>query len=87
MVRIANTVWPEQTLDPHEVRQRDEAFRSPHVRRRVLAESDERVLGYGVFEHKANMYHPQRFWLSLDVLPDYRRRGSAQRSATTCWQS
>ena len=75
MVHIANTVWPTKTLTIGDLKRLDKGYQPPYSRRRFLAEHDGQVVGHGLFEHRRNMYHPQRFWLSLDVLPEYRRQG------------
>ena len=75
MAHITNAVWPEHTLTVDDLRQADATLKLPYIRRRFLAEHNEQVVGHGLFEHRENMYHPRRFWLSLAVLPDHRRQG------------
>lgn len=79
VVQIINTVWPDYPVTPDELCNEDEEYKPGYVRRRFLAIKDELVVGCGAFEHRLNMYHPQLFWLRLDVLPAHRQQGIGTR--------
>lgn len=75
LAHITNTVWGKPTYNIDDLRHRDEG-RPPHcVHHRFLAEMGSRIVGYGSFEHNPKFYHPQRFWMHLDVLPEKRHQG------------
>lgn len=74
LAHIINTVWPESTHTVAELREWDEERLPQFVHRRFTGEMDDRVVGYGSFEQNPKFYHPQRFWIRLDVLPDRRQQ-------------
>lgn len=75
LAHIKNTVWGEPTYTVNDLRYRDEDRLPKCVQRRFLAETGSRIVGYGSFEHNPKFYHPQRFWMNLDVLPEKRQKG------------
>jgi GNAT superfamily N-acetyltransferase len=75
VVDITNTVWPKRELEIDDLRRADAQHQPPYVRRRFLAEHAGEIVGHGLLEHRENMYHPQRFWLHIDVLPEHGRQG------------
>ncbi len=75
LANVMNTVWREPLVTVADLHQRDRERRSDLVQRRFMAEINEQVVGYGSFEQNERFLHPQRFWLRLDVLPDYQRQG------------
>ena len=75
VVHVMNTVWRESIYTADDLR-RDDQERPPQlVHRRFVAEVDEQIVGFGSFAHNEKSYHRQRFWVHLDVLPDWRQRG------------
>ena len=64
-----------RSLRPMTWRRDDEEHLSELVHRRFVAEVDEQIVGFGSFAHNERFYHRRRFWIYLDVLPDWRQRG------------
>jgi GNAT superfamily N-acetyltransferase len=75
LAHIMNTVWHERSFTADELRQWDEERPPKLVHQRFLAEIADRAVGYGSFEHHEKFYHPQHFWMRLDVLPEQRQQG------------
>ncbi len=75
LAAIANTVTPEHPTTVDALR-RDDKMREPKIiHRRFFAEQDRVAVGYGLFRHIWWMYHPQRFWIGVNVPPENRRKG------------
>lgn len=74
VVHIMNAVWHEPINTVEDLRRDDEEYPAKFVHHRFVAEVDEEVVGFGSFTQSEKFYHPQRFWLYLDVLPDWRQR-------------
>ena len=75
LAEIWNANYPDYPTTPDEL-QLDDRQREKRCRReRWLGEVDGRVVGFGGFDQPATMYHPRRFSLLLNVLPDFQRRG------------
>lgn len=75
LAHIINTVWGEPTHTVHDLVEMDEERRPQFAHCRFFAEVEGSVVGYGSFEQNPKFYHPQRFWVHLDVLPDARQQG------------
>jgi GNAT superfamily N-acetyltransferase len=75
LAHIMNTVWREPIYTVDDLRQWDEERPSKLVHHRYLAEIADQVVAYGSFGHEERFYHPQRFWMRLDVLPDQCQQG------------
>ena len=75
VVQVMNTVWREPIYTADDLRHDDEERPSQLVHRRFVAEANEQIVGFGSFSHNERFYHRQRFWIHLDVLPDWRQRG------------
>ncbi len=75
IVDIHNTIYPslastEDAWIAHD-RGRDPKYQT----QRWVALEDERIVGYGLYSQHIFNYHPQKFDISIAVLPQYRRRG------------
>lgn len=75
VVHVMNTVWREPIYTADDLRRDDKEQPPQLVLRRFVAEVDEQIVGFGSFAHNEKSYHRQRFWVHLDVLPDWRQRG------------
>lgn len=75
LAHIMNTVWREPLYTVSDLRQWDEERPSKLVHHRYLAQIAGQVVAYGSFGQEERFYHPQRFWMHLDVLPDQRQQG------------
>ncbi len=40
-----------------------------------VAERDGQIVGFTSYTQYIDMYHPQKFWVSLSVLPEHTRQG------------
>lgn len=75
VAHVMNTVWREPIYTADDLRRDDEERPSQLVHRRFVAAVNEQIVGSGSFSHSERFYHRQRFWLHLDVLPNWRQRG------------
>jgi mycothiol synthase len=70
-----NANYPDYPTTPDELRLEDRHRGKRCRRERWVGEVRGRVVGFGGFDQPATMYHPRRFSLTLNVLPDFQRRG------------
>jgi mycothiol synthase len=75
LAEINNLCWPEDPMDASELQELDEAPRRQTLRRRYVCVEDEQVVGSGNYHQLEGRHHPARFWLEIDIHPDYRGRG------------
>ena len=75
LAEILNVSYPDYPTTPDELRLEDRQREKRCRRERWVGEVDDRVVGFGGFDQPATMYHPRRFSLMLNVLPDFQRRG------------
>jgi len=75
LAEIWNANYPDYSTTPVELRLEDQQREERCRRERWVGEVDGRVVGSGGFDQPATMYHPRRFSLTLNVLPDFQRRG------------
>ena len=74
-VDIFNAVWVEHQETVDEWRERD-AKRAKKLKcGRFFAEVDGQAVGYASYEQHRRMNHPGKLWVSVNVLPPFRRRG------------
>lgn len=79
MAHILNTVWHEPLNTAEDLWRDDEERPAYLIHRRFVAEVNEQVVGFGSFEQNEKFYHPQRFWMHLNILPDWRQQGIGTR--------
>jgi len=75
LAHIINTNWQERAMTVDDLKGEDKERLPTLIHRRFLAEIADQIVGCGSFENHEKFYHPQRFWMSLDVLPEYRWQG------------
>ena len=75
LTEIWNVNYPDYPATPDELRLDDRQRDKQCRRERWVGEVGGRVVGFGCFDQPATMYHPRRFSLTLNVLPDFQRRG------------
>ena len=75
LVHIINIIWGEPFVTVNNLKDGDADYEAPMIHRRFVAEVNNQMVGYGAFAHNPKFYDPQRFWLRLDVLPDFQRQG------------
>ncbi len=72
---VATAVWPEYPTTVRELRY-DDAQRDPDlIFKRIVAERDGRIVGYGVYGQPEGSPRPGKFILNAAVHPDHQRRG------------
>jgi GNAT superfamily N-acetyltransferase len=78
LVEIYNSNYPDYTTSLNEFRYSDESLdRSKfHFKRYVCIDEDSRtILGFGTIKHSMWMFHPQKFWVEVQVDPRYHGKG------------
>ncbi len=78
LVEIFNSNYPDYTTSIEELRHADESLdRSKfHFKRYVCIDQGSRtILGFGSIKHSSWMFHPQKFWIEVQVDPKYQGRG------------
>jgi GNAT superfamily N-acetyltransferase len=75
LAAVRNAVYPEYPIAASELRHTDEQRDARYIFVRLIAELDGRQVGGLVYEHPVWIYHPQKFFVSIWVHPDHRRRG------------
>ncbi|MFV9506751.1 MAG: GNAT family N-acetyltransferase [Oscillochloridaceae bacterium umkhey_bin13] len=79
MAAIHNAIWPEHADTPDDLQHWDTQKPAEHLRERWIAEHDGVAVGLGQFFHATTMYHPQRFYVYVQVPPAYQGRGIGTR--------
>jgi mycothiol synthase len=70
-----NIVWPERPRTP-EVWAENDRKRNPKCKyQRWVALEDGAVVGFGYYGQNIFEYHPQLFYINIEVNPDYQRHG------------
>lgn len=78
LAALHNAVWPDYQVTVEELKARD-AQREAKIRHhRLLAEKDGQVVAQGKIGQSSWTYHPQKFYLGVDVHPNFRQRGIGQ---------
>jgi mycothiol synthase len=76
VANIEKTVNPDLADTAEEIRFYDETRDKHLVFKRFLAEdANGTALGVGTLHHSADRFHPQKFFLDINVLPDQRNQG------------
>ena len=75
IAEINNIFWTEEMLTAEQW-QHEDAQRQSHCQHaRWVAELDGKVIGMCDTDQLAGWYHPDRYWLRVEVLPAYQKRG------------
>jgi GNAT superfamily N-acetyltransferase len=70
-----NIAWPERPRTPYGWQQADQN-RNPKCKfQRWVAEENHNVVGFGNYGQSSYGYHLQRFYINIEVRPDYQRQG------------
>ena len=70
-----NIIWPERPRTP-EAWAKADRNRSPKFKyQRWVAIEDDGVIGFASYGQSAGDYHPQRFYINVEVRSEYQRRG------------
>jgi len=75
LAELDRTLYPDHAASPDEMRFHDE-HRDPKVAwKRWVWMEDGRIVARAGYSQEAYAYHPQRFWVELEVHPEYQGRG------------
>jgi GNAT superfamily N-acetyltransferase len=70
-----NIAWPERPRTPAGWKQADQN-RNPKCKfQRWVAVKDKTVVGFGNYGQSSHDYHPQRFYINVEVSPHFQRQG------------
>jgi len=72
---LRNAIYPDWPESAQDLRHRDETREAKCKWRRFFCEEDGTVVASGAYSQTAWMYHPRKFFVSVGVLPEFRRRG------------
>ncbi len=72
---LERILFPDHAASARETRFSDEHRDPKVVWRRWVWREDGRIVARADFTQDAYAYHPQRFWVVVDVHPDFQRRG------------
>ena len=77
LAAIQQTNFPEDPMSPAEIREEDEQIdTSKFVSERLFARGgDGSLIGYIDFNHRPSRFHPQKFWIWMEVMPNFQNRG------------
>ncbi len=80
LVEISNLLYAPHRWTEAEARYEDEHFDKKYFFHRWVAEdpASREVVAAGELNHMPWSYHPQKFWMDLQVHPDWQRRGIGQ---------
>ena len=81
MVEISNLLYPPHRWTEDEARYEDDHFDKKYFHRRWVAEDPKEgeVVAIAELSHMPWSFHPHKFWMDLDVHPDWQRRGVGRR--------
>lgn len=73
--QIGNANFPEYPSTPEEWQFNDEHRDPKHLFARFVAEGGGQVIGFAAHGQFADMYHPRKFWATVNVHPEYQGQG------------
>ena len=79
LVKLNNLVFPELPSGLQEFRHWDENRDEKHFLYRIVAEYKGEIIGMAEIGHDAYMFHPDKYYCALQVIPDYRNMGLGSR--------
>jgi GNAT superfamily N-acetyltransferase len=81
VLEVYNTLFPEHKESLEELRHFDENwdYKRYDKQRYVALTSEGVVVGVGEWGHSPSVFHPRKFWVDVDVHPDWQRRGIGTR--------
>lgn len=83
IAKVSNLAMPEYQLSATQL-QRFEDTLDPRCKLGFfVAEDDGQVIGYAQYMQWADVYHPQAFWITVQVHPDHQRQGIGTQLYTT----
>ena len=78
LAALHNTVWPDYQVTVEELKARDDQREAKIRHHRLLAEKEGQVVAQGRIGNSSWSYDPRKFYVGLDVLPEFRQRGIGQ---------
>jgi len=72
---IRNAAMPKAPTTAEHLRDRDENEQSHLKHERWVAQWNDRVVGVGEYSQSVDLYHPQKFQISVYVYPEFQRHG------------
>jgi len=80
IVEISNLLYPPHKWTVDEARYEDDHFDKKYFLRRWVADDPgtREVVAVAELSHMPWSFHPQKFWMDLEVHPDWQRRGIGQ---------
>jgi mycothiol synthase len=73
--RVSNLAMPEYGLTVEQLQGWDETLDPKCKLGYFIAEDDGEAVGYASYIQWIDVYHPQIFWISVEVIPDYQQQG------------
>lgn len=75
IVEINNLIWEDEPTTVERLSKSDE-HRAPYITfQRWVAEKDDQVIGMAEYHQLEGRYHPDKYWLEIDVHPAHQRQG------------
>ncbi len=75
VVDISNANWPDELSAPESWQHRDKHRNPKYLFRRVVGESDGKVVAFSSYGESEWAYVPGKYFISVDVHPDHQRKG------------
>jgi GNAT superfamily N-acetyltransferase len=79
IVEVASAVWPNMPVSADEWKHYDEAVDPQYFFARLLAENEGRVVGNGVFMEPFWSHRPGKYYIDIEVHPDFQNQGIGTR--------
>ncbi|MFQ5838425.1 MAG: GNAT family N-acetyltransferase [Thermoplasmata archaeon] len=77
ILEIHNILFPDRGMSLEELRFDDESwdYEKYTFKRRVAVNAADEVVAFGEYGHSPSVFHPQKFWLEINVHPKWQRCG------------
>ena len=75
VVDISNANWPDELSAPESWQHRDKHRNPKYLFRRVVGESDGKVVAFSSYGESEWAYVPGKYFISVEVYPDHQRKG------------
>ncbi len=75
MAEIASISSPRADMSAEAMRFEDSKREDKYFRKRFMAERDGKPVGYAIYSNMVWMYHPDKYFVQVRVLPEDRRAG------------